>query len=557
MKGFSVLLLGFFLVWGLCCRSGGRDGKADLILVEGKVWTGNPGRPFAEAVAVKHGEIVDVGSSAEIGRESGSTTDVVRLDGALVLPGFTDSHTHFLEGGFSLSRLQLQEADSKESLTALVRERAAELEAGEWILGGNWDHQRFDPPVLPRKEWIDGVTPSNPVLVHRLDGHMALANSMALDLAGITRDTPSPPGGEIVRGRNGKPTGILKDAAMDLVARRVPPPSLEERVRAAEAALREAGRFGITSVHDMDYAPGFEVYQKLFREGRLTARIYVYLPVSEVELLQRLKLHTPFGNDFLKIAGVKGFVDGSLGSSTALFFEPYADDASESGLLAPDMIPEGIMEQRLGLADEVGIQAAVHAIGDRANHIILDIYAGILESRGVRDRRWRIEHAQHLLVEDMRRMAALGVIASVQPAHAVDDGCWAEGKIGKKRVRTTYAFRSLIDRGVLLAFGSDWPVASLDPLEGVYAAVTRRTRDGKNPGGWVPEEKITIEEALLGYTRNPAYMAFAEDRLGTLEKGKRADIVVLDRDLFLMPPEKIREAEVLMTVVDGKIVYRR
>ncbi|MBM3285135.1 MAG: amidohydrolase, partial [Candidatus Aminicenantes bacterium] len=501
---------------------------ADLVLINGAVWTGASEQPWAEAVAIRGEEIFSVGKSRDIRKLAGAKTEVIDLEGSLVLPGFIDSHTHFLDAGFSLLNVRLREAESREDFVARISEKALELEKGEWILNGDWDHQQFDPPELPRREWVDAVTPENPLCVNRHDGHMVLVNSLALRLAGITRNTVSPEGGEILKDpATGEPTGILKDAAMDLVSRVIPEPSFEAKLKAADRALRHAAECGLTSVHDMADAGNFEVYQVLLKENRLTCRIFLYVPITEVDLLARLRLKTPFGTDYLKIGGLKGFVDGSLGSSTALFFEPYADNPQVAGLLYSQMFPEGIMEKRIAAAEEAGLQVAVHAIGDRANAIILDIFEKVTARSGPRDRRWRIEHAQHLRPEDIARMGRLGVIASVQPYHAIDDGRWAEGKIGKERCRTTYAFRSLLDAGVRLACGSDWSVAPLNPLAGIYAAVTRRTLDGRNPEGWYPEQKISLEEALRGYTVNGAYAELAEHRKGSVEAGKLADLVVL------------------------------
>lgn len=530
---------------------------ADLALLGGSVWTGDDARPWAEAVAVRGEKIVAVGTSKDIRRLVGPGTRVIDLAGALVVPGFIDSHTHFLDGGFALLSIRLREAKSRDEFVAMIRDKAVELAKGEWILNGDWDQQQFDPPELPRRDWIDAATPENPVCVNRHDGHMVLANSLALMRAGITARTPSPAGGEILRdSRTGEPTGILKDAAMELVTRHIPEPTAEARLKAAEAALRLAAENGITSTHDMAYGTGnFTVYRQLIDAGKLTCRVFLYVPIPNVDAFSRLSLKTPFGNDFLKIGGLKGFVDGSLGSSTALFFEPYTDDPKGLGLFHPDMIPEGIMEQRIRAADAAGLQVAVHAIGDRANAVLLDIFEKVITQNGPRDRRWRIEHAQHLRPEDMERMARLGIIASVQPYHAIDDGRWAEQKIGPERCRTTYAFRSLLDKGVRLAAGSDWTVAPLDPLAGIYAAVTRRTTDGKHPGGWYPEQKISLEQALRAYTTDGAYAEFAELSKGTIKEGFLADLVVLNRNIFRFPAEEIAEARVQTTVVGGRIVF--
>lgn len=531
---------------------------ADLTLIGGTIWTGESARPWAQAVAVKGDRIMAVGSSREIRRLVGSRTRVIHLRENLVLPGFIDSHTHFLDGGFSLLRLQLRDAASREEFISRVGRKARELPKGEWILDGNWDHQQFCPPELPRRNWIDGVTPENPVCINRHDGHMVLANSLALRLAGVTRNTVAPEGGEILKDSvTGEPTGILKDAAMGLVTRLIPEPSPAARRQAAEAAFREAARCGVTSVHDMADSSNFEVYEELWRANKLTARVYLYIPIDDVEIYSSLRLKTPFGNDLLKIGGLKGFVDGSLGSGTALFFEPYSDDVKQTGLLAPQMYPKGIMEKRILAADRAGLQVAIHAIGDRANAIVLDIFEKAIALDGPRDRRWRVEHAQHLRPADIQRFGRLGIIASVQPYHAIDDGRWAEAKIGRERCRTTYAFRSLLDNGAILACGSDWTVAPLDPLSGIYAAVTRRTTDGRNPAGWYPEQKITLEEALMGYTRNGAYAEFAEADKGSIAEGKLADLVILNQNIFKIPAEKIIETQVKTTILGGRIVYQK
>jgi predicted amidohydrolase YtcJ len=557
-KSRAVSILGLLLFLSLAAACVRVEDMADLALVDGVIWTGESDQPWAEALAVDGNLIQKVGSNREIRKSIGKKTEVLQLGGGLVLPGFIDSHTHFLDGGFSLLSLELRDARSREEFVARIEAYAGQLGKGEWILNGNWDHQQFRPVELPRRDWIDSVIPENPVCVNRHDGHMILANSLALRIAGVGKDTPVPEGGDIIKDpATGEPTGILKDAAMDLVTRHIPEPSFESKLKAAEAALRLAADHGITSVHDMGSAGNFEVYEELLRQGRLTSRIYLYIPVSEGDIYERLRLKTPFGNDYLKIGGLKGFVDGSLGSSTALFFEPYADNPQLSGLFSADMYPEGIMEQRILAADEAGLQVAVHAIGDRANAVILDIFEKAIARHGPRDRRWRVEHAQHLRPVDIERMGRLGIIASVQPYHAIDDGRWAETKIGRERCRTTYAFRSLLDHGARLACGSDWTVAPLDPLTGIYAAITRRTTDGQNPQGWFPEQKITLEEALRGYTRDGAYAEFAENLKGSLAEGKLADLVILSRDIFRIPPETIPETRVEATIVGGRLIFKR
>ena len=536
----------------------GRRVPADLALVGGKIWTGDPERPWAEALAAGGGRIVEVGATDAIRRLAGRETEVIDLGGALVLPGFTDAHTHFLAGGLALRQVDLRGAKGREELTARIAARAGDLGAGRWVLGGGWDHREFYPVEPPRKEWIDAATPDHPVCVNRIDLHTVLANSRALGVAGITRDTASPPGGEIVRDPvTGEPTGLLKDTASDLVLSRIPEPSFAEKLEAAEGALRHVSRYGVTAVHEMADEASIEVFAELDRRGGLTARIDVYVPITEMGALVRLQSQAYPDGGRLKAAGLKGFVDGSLGSATARFFEPYADEPSSSGIFHGHMFPEGIMERRIREADRAGLQVAVHAIGDLANRVLLDIMERVIADHGPRDRRWRVEHAQHLHPDDIVRFGRLGLAVSVQPAHLPSDGCWAEKKIGSERARSTYAFRSLIGGGARLLFGSDWNVAPIDPMVGIHAAVTRRTADGKNPGGWVPEERVSVEDAVRAYTVNPAWAGFVDAERGSLEPGKRADIVVLDRDIFAIPAEEIADVGVRMTVFDGRIIYRK
>ncbi len=558
MKILDIVILASLVGFVFGCKAEKTSVIADLALYNGRIWTVNPEQPWAEAVAIRGERILKVGTTEEIKALFGEHTQGFDLNGSFVLPGFMDSHTHFLDGGFALSSIQLREAKSKEEFIATVKKRTSKIGRGEWILNGDWDQQQFDPPEMPRKEWIDPVSPQNPVFVNRLDGHMALANSLALEIAGVTKDTVSPPGGEILKDpKTSEPTGILKDEAMRLVSDKIPEPSLEEKKKAAQAALRHASQMGVTSVHDMAYSSNFEVYHELLKEGTLSARLTVYFAIGQRDLYSQLEQKKPLENDLLKIGGLKGFVDGSLGSFTALFFEPYTDDPEKTGIFVSDMYPEGIMEQRIRKADKSGLQIAIHAIGDKANHVILDIMERVIADGGPRDRRWRIEHAQHLIPEDFVRFAKMDIIASVQPYHAIDDGRWAERKIGKERAKYTYAFKSFLDADVLMAFGSDWTVAPLDPISGIYAAVTRRTLDGKKNDGWIPEQKISLEEAIKGYTINGAYTEFAEDMKGSVQEGKFADLVVLSQNLFEISPEDILDTEVLVTIFNGQIIYKK
>ena len=528
---------------------------AAMLLTNGKIWTGDAKRPFAQAVAIEGNRIVAVGTTAEIVARPGDR--VIDLHGRLAVPGFIDNHTHFVEGGFELSRVHLRNAATPHEFARRIGEYARKAGKGAWVLGGEWDHTIWNPVALPTRQLIDAATPDNPVFVSRLDGHMALANSVALKLAGVTRETQDPPGGTIVRDERGEPTGVLKDAAQSFVERVIPSPSVEDRVKAGKAALAEAARLGVTSLCDMSAGiaafDDLRAYQRLEKSGALTSRIYLFVPVSDYARLSSASIERGFGSDVLRVGGLKGFADGSLGSSTAGFLEPFADDSANRGLMMESMA-SGAMKRNVVDADSKNMQVAIHAIGDRANDEVLKIFESIGNAR---ERRFRIEHAQHLNPDLIKRFAADRVIASMQPYHAIDDGRWAEAKIGHERSRWTYAFRSLIDDGAVLTFGSDWTVAPLDPILGIYAAVTRRTIDGKNPNGWIPEQKITVEEALRCYTTNNAYAMFRENDIGRIAPGMLADIAVLSDDLFSIAPEKIEAVKVEMTIFDGRVVFSK
>jgi predicted amidohydrolase YtcJ len=532
----------------------GQDMKASLIITNANVRTMDAKRPSAQAVAVLGGRVVAVGTTAEVARLKGPETRVIDAAGALVLPGFNDAHTHFLGGGFQLSSVDLRDASTPREFAERIRAFDAKLPKGQWITGGDWDHERWPGTPLPTKELIDAFTPDRPVMVSRLDGHMALANSHALRLAGVTRETKDPPGGLIVRDpKTGEPTGVLKDNAMSFVFSKIPDASFDEKLAAARAATEHAARLGVTSVQDMSAGSDVSVYQELLNRGELKTRVYAVAALGAWKRLADVGVRRAFGGDMLRIGGLKAFSDGSLGSTTALFFEPYNDAPDTRGLGSG--LAEGEMLKRVEAADAAGLQVMIHAIGDRANDQILSIYRQVAEEHGARDRRFRIEHAQHLRPEEVWEFAHQFVVASMQPYHAIDDGRWAEKRIGPERIKGTYAFRWLLNNKVTLAFGSDWTVAPLDPLLGVYAAVTRRTLDGKNPQGWVPEQKITVEEAVRAYTFGSAYAEFAETVKGTIAPGMLADIVILDRDIFRIDPAEIEKTKVRVTIVDGRVVY--
>jgi predicted amidohydrolase YtcJ len=498
-------------------------------------------------------QIVEVGDSAGVARRIGSGTKLLSNGKGMVVPGFMDGHAHFIYGGFQLTSVELRNAASPAEFISRLKAYAAKLHSGEWITGGDWDHERWSGTPLPERNWIDSVTPNNPVFVSRLDGHMALANSAALRLAGITRGAHEIPGGTIVRDRSGEPTGILKDEAQNPVWAVVPVPTEAQSDSAMARAVTWAASKGVTAVADMS-VPWFEVaaLKRARARGSLTTRVSVYVPLQDWRRMADTVQANGVGDQWLRVAGVKGYVDGSLGSNTALFYQPYNDAPETSGLM---VTPEDSLRAWIGAADSAGLQVAVHAIGERANGLLLDIYDSLAKAHGPRDRRFRVEHAQHLQRQDIGRLARSGVIASMQPYHAIDDGRWAEKRIGPERIKRMYVFRSLLDHHAHLAFGSDWTVAPLDPILGIYAAVTRRTLDGKNPHGWVPEQKITVEQALRAYTTGNAYGVFAERSRGRLASGYVADLVLLDQDLTTIAPEAIEQVMVRATVVGGKTIF--
>jgi predicted amidohydrolase YtcJ len=548
----------------VACRGGigsssfGPGRRADLIVTNARVWTLDVARPEAEAVAAAGDRILAVGTRGEIDRLRGPDTHVIDAEGRFLMPGFEDAHIHLMTGGAQLDSVDLKDAATPAEFARRIGDRAKQTSRGEWVLGGNWDEQRWPGAPLPTRALVDAVTPATPVFVDRYDEHMALANSVALRLAGISSRTPDPTGGLIVRDAKGEPTGILKDAARALVFKVVPPPTSAQRERTLRRALAHMASLGVTSVQDMGPDPDdVAVYAAFASRGELTSRIRA---VSfEVALAEQLAkgLAKTAATPFFRVDGAKGFADGSLGSTTAFFFEPYADAPGSHGLLADEMQPIEAMRGRLVAVDRAGEQLCVHAIGDRAISMVLDLFSDVTRANGPRDRRPRIEHSQHVAPKDFDRYASLGVIASVQPYHAIDDGQWAERRIGAERAKTTYAFRTFLDHKVRVAFGTDWPVAPLDPLQTVYAAVTRATLDGRRPGGWVPEQKVSVAEALEAYTAGSAYAEFQEREKGRIRAGMLADLVLLSGDPLRVPPEGIRDLKVQLTIVGGKIVYEK
>jgi predicted amidohydrolase YtcJ len=546
--------LALILGCGLCVHAQSKP-SADLVIRNAKIWTVDPAHPEAEAVATLGDRIVAVGSNGDVEAWRGPATRSLDAGGKRLLPGFNDAHVHFTDGGAQLDSVQLNDATSAQEFVRRIAERAAKAQ-GEWVRGGDWDETKWTPAQLPTKELIDAVTTDVPVAVNRYDGHMILANSLALKLAGITAQTPDPAGGVIVRDERGNPTGALKDAAADLVYKIIPSLSHEQRRHAIERALAHAAAVGVTSVQHMnpDYAD-IAVYNELLDEGKLTTRVYAAPLITQVDDQVKIGIRRAFGGPYLRIGALKAYADGSLGSATAYFFEPFNDQPNNRGLLSDTMQPISLMRDRMMKADAAGLQLCTHAIGDAAISAVLDIYAETEKTNGAADRRWRIEHAQHMAAKDFDRFAQLHVIASVQPYHAIDDGRWAERRIGHDRASRTYAFRTFLDHGVRLALGTDWDVAPLNPMLTLYAAVTRATLDGKNANGWFPEQKLTVREAIEAYTMGSAYAEFEEKEKGSISVGKLADMVLLSDDVLTIDPVKIRDVKVLKTWVGGKLTY--
>ena len=536
---------------------GGAAPAADLIITNARIFTADRDRPECEAVAILGERIVAAGGRGEIDAWRGPATRVIDAGGRRVVPGFNDAHVHFVSGGMDLDNVDLKNAATPAEFVRRIAERARATPKGEWLLGGNWDEQQWSPATMPDRTLIDPVTGDVPVFISRYDGHMALANSAAIRLAGVTAKTPDPTGGAIVHDASGEPNGLFKDAALSLVDRVITPFSHEQRLRAARRALAHAASLGVTSVQDMNPEYGdIAAYSELLERGELTTRIYAAPSQTQWEDQAKLGLRRSFGSPWLRLGAIKGYADGSLGSTTAYFFEPYTDAPSTRGLLSEEMQPLEAERERLIKADAAGLQVCVHAIGDQGISMILDLFADVVKANGERDRRFRIEHAQHVAPKDFDRFASLHVIASMQPYHAIDDGRWAVKRIGPQRIKTTYAFRTFLDRGVRLAFGTDWSVAPLDPMQTIYAAVTRATLDGKTPGGWVPEQKITVREAVEAYTLGSAYAEFQEKDKGSITPGKLADLLILSDDIFSIDPRAIRDVKVTSTLVGGRVVWQ-
>ncbi len=526
---------------------------ADSIYSNGKIWTGDSTKPKASAIAINGNKIIAVGTLLELKKLKTDSTKMIDLKGKRVTPGFIDNHTHFSEVSGLISAVQLRDASSKAEFTNRIAGFAKKMDSGQWMLMGIWDHEAWGGQ-LPEAAWIDKATADIPVFLWRTDGHMAIANSLAMKLAGVDHKTPDIAGGEIVRDRDGNPTGVFKDAAMELIYNVIPELTTEQQATYFKNGIEQAVSFGVTQIHDMGSWAHLKAFTKLHDDNQLKMRVYSFVPVRTHSRLADYVKQNGRGDDMHRWGGLKAMVDGSLGSTTAWFYEAYDDEPDKFGFPIYDLKK---FKGWISAGDIAGLHVAVHAIGDRANDWILDSFEDIAKHNPTNaQRRWRIEHAQHLTPGAIKRMNALAVIPSMQPYHVIDDGRWAEKRIGPDRIQSTYAFRSLLDANANVTFGSDSPVAPMNVMEGIYAAVTRRTLDGANPDGWVPAEKITLEEALRAYTINNAYAGFQEKKLGQLKAGYLADFVVLDQDIFNIPAVAIKDVTVSMTVVDGKVVYR-
>ncbi|MDZ4257465.1 MAG: amidohydrolase [Gemmatimonadales bacterium] len=562
MRTLLIRLLPVVVISLSACGGGGESAASiDLVLRHGTIYTADDSRPSAEAVAVKDGKIVYVGDDAGVEAFIGTDTRVIDLEGGFVYPGFVDAHAHFTGIGEREQTLSLQGINSKNEFLDKVAEAARNAKPGEWITGRGWIETFWDPPVFPTRFDLDRVAPNNPVILTRADGHASIANSAALALAGVSGSSTPPPGGAINLDVDGQPTGMLIDRAQGMVGRLVPPPDEASLERALELASERSARLGWTQIQDAHGSWG-EVarMRKLFGEGRIKVRIYKAIsgPGEAAESLLALGPQAPEFDDHLTIRTVKVVVDGALGSRGAALLEPYSDDPHTRGLITTDtVVLKGMLERAL----RAGIQVEAHAIGDRANRVLLDMFEVALNNvpvseRAVAEPRWRNEHSQIVNPDDLARFKTLGIIASMQPSHAIGDLFFVPARIGLERTKGAYAWKSFLDMGVVVAGGSDAPVELGEPMIEFYAAVARKSLDGKDGPGWHPEEKVSREEALKMFTLYPAIAAFEESRAGTITVNKRADFTILDRDIMTVPEPEILKARNMMTIVGGKVVYQ-
>ncbi|HUX06216.1 MAG TPA: amidohydrolase [Acidobacteriota bacterium] len=531
--------------------------QADFILHNGTVYTVSDDWKIASAVAIKGNQVLATGSDDEILAFAGPETQKFDLEGKTVVPGLIDAHAHLTGYASSLDQLNLVGTTSAEEIAGMVGAKAAEVGEGNWITGRGWDQNDWPEKSFPSHTILDQAAPENPVALTRIDGHATWANAKALEIAGVTRGTQAPPGGEIILDQRGNPTGILVDAAQGLIRRHVPPSSPERLKELAVQAVNNCLAVGLTGVHDMGGGPAqIEMYKALIEEGRFPFRVYFNLSASLSNLDELLAQgQQNYGDGKFVVRSIKCFADGALGSRGALLLEPYSDRPDSSGLVVNS---EEVLTDQATRALRAGFQVSTHAIGDGGNQITLNAYEAALKAVPTEDHRMRIEHAQIIAPDDIPRFAKLGVLPSMQPTHCTSDLPWAIDRVGMERIKGAYAWRTLLNTGVIIPCGSDFPVELIDPRLGLYAAVTRKHPDGTPTEPYYPEqfqEVLTREEALKGFTIWAAYAAFAEDWLGSLEPGKRADLVVFDRDIMKVDPAEILEAAIVMTMVDGQVAY--
>lgn len=534
---------------------------AELVLTNGTIYTGEDARPRVEAVAIRGERIVATGTSKEIEAWVGPNTRVVDLKGRFAMPGFNDAHVHLANGGQAKLSVELNGCKSISELQERIRARLSEYKQGEWITGRGWDHTLWPVKKFPTKKDLDAVSTEHPMIFNRVDGHVAIANSLALKLAGITKDSPNPESGEIERDSAGEPTGMLKEGgAMSLVFRKVPELSPEQRRRGIQLALAEVGSFGVTSIQDNSGWNDFLTYVELKKDGKLTARISEWLPfTAPLDRLEEMRKTGGTADPWLRTAGLKGVIDGALGGRTAAMIEPYSDQASTRGILN---ISEDRLMQLAVERDAANFQINLHAIGDRANRAALNAFEAAKNARLANntakgwDPRHRVEHSQIVALEDIPRFGSLGVIASMQPSHQTTDSRWALDRVGPERIKGAYAWKSMQRVGARLAFGTDYPVEPISPFRGVFACVTREV-DGQPGSSWQPQEKISLDDCIKAYTEGSAYADHAEKDKGRIAVGQLADIIVLSSDLTKIPPQQILRTNVQLTFVGGRLVYEK
>ncbi len=562
MKLIRLLVLSVFVFGTMHCSHESQGLIADLVLINGNIITLDENNPWAEALAVKGGTIIALDSNKKIGKYiDKNETNIIDLQGKLALPGFNDSHVHSVYGGHALMSISLDGVASLDEIQRRVQEKVVGKNEGEWVSGRGWDQEILPGKNWPTKELIDEVAPNNPVALSRICGHCTLVNSYALRISGITKDTPNPPGGVIVKDiATGEPTGILHENAMALIKR----PQLSEEEshemdkEAVRMAVKETARFGVTSVHDLDGKIG--IFKELLDEGELTVRVYAGVPLAaSPEKLAEYKEWKQMlidNNHMLKFGVVKGFIDGSLGSSSALLAEPYKNDPSTSGIL---LMTQEELNAIIALYDKEDFQVAIHAIGDKGVNVVLNAFEDSVKRNGARDSRHRIEHATVIIPGDIPRFNTLGVIPSVQPVFGPSYGqtiqSFFEDRLGKERARFTNIWKTLAQANARLTFGTDWPVESLNPMEGIYSAVSRKSISDKAGNAWLQDESLSVMEAVECYTLGSAYASFEEEIKGSIRVGKLADIVVLSKDIFAIPEEEILNTDVFYTILGGKIIH--